>query len=284
MKKFFAAAIIAALALSGCRNSDKEDTNLTSGNGGNVESNNNEDSEEEFVLPQGYSWAEVKDPSLYDLQFTMPENGEEIAVMQTNMGDIKIRFFPEEAPLAVENFKGLAQSGFYEGVTFHRVMKDFMIQGGDPDGTGRGHYSFFDNESFNDEFVPYLHNYRGSLSMANSGPNTNSSQFFINQASDVYEEYLTGYMDAAAEDPDFAEQNVNKMTFDRYGDIFSEKVAEHYREVGGNIHLDYRHTVFGQVFEGMDIVDKIAEVETDEDDKPVSPVTIERIYFENCEG
>lgn len=286
MKKFFAAAVIAALALSGC-NKEKagENTTQTSQSGENTENiENNENSEEDFEMPEGYSWAKVEDSSLYDLQFEMPENGEEIAVIQTNMGVIRLRLFPEAAPLAVENFKGLAENGFYDGLIFHRVMNNFMIQGGDPTGTGTGHYSFFDDESFNDEFVPYLHNYRGSLSMANSGANTNGCQFFINQVNTVYEEYLTSVDEAVAENPDIAIQNENNMTFDRYSDIFNEKVADHYREVGGNIHLDYRHTVFGQVFEGMDVVDAIAAVEVNNSDKPLQDVIIEKIYFENYEG
>ena len=117
-------------------------------------------------------------------QLQMPEKGEKIAVMKTNMGDIKIRLFPDAAPKAVENFVSHSQSGYYDGLIFHRVIKDFMIQGGDPTGTGMGGESIY-GHSFEDEFDLSARNYRGALSMANAGPNTNGSQFFIVQANTV---------------------------------------------------------------------------------------------------
>lgn len=109
-------------------------------------------------------------------QLDMPQKGEEIAIMHTSMGDISIRFFPEAAPKAVENFKTHAKDGYYDGLTFHRVINDFMIQGGDPNGDGTGGDSIW-GEPFEDEFSDTLFNIRGSLSMANSGPDTNGSQF-----------------------------------------------------------------------------------------------------------
>ena len=117
-------------------------------------------------------------------QLEKPAKGEKIAVMQTNMGDIKIRLFPEVAPKAVENFISHAENGYYDGLIFHRVINDFMIQGGDPTGTGRGGESIY-GHSFEDEFDLSSRNYRGALSMANAGPNTNGSQFFIVQAKSV---------------------------------------------------------------------------------------------------
>ena len=114
-------------------------------------------------------------------QLDMPQKGEEIAIMHTSMGDISIRFFPEAAPKAVENFKTHAKDGYYDGLTFHRVINDFMIQGGDPNGDGTGGDSIW-GEPFEDEFSDTLFNIRGSLSMANSGPDTNGSQFFITLA------------------------------------------------------------------------------------------------------
>ncbi|OGE81639.1 MAG: peptidylprolyl isomerase [Candidatus Doudnabacteria bacterium RIFCSPHIGHO2_01_FULL_43_23] len=106
-----------------------------------------------------------------------------IAVLKTSMGDIELAFFPEDAPKAVENFIRLAESGYYNGVTFHRVVKDFVIQGGDPTGTGAGGESVF-GPTFEDELDPSTPSYqrgykKGVLAMANSGPNTNGSQFFI---------------------------------------------------------------------------------------------------------
>ncbi|OLS02038.1 peptidylprolyl isomerase [Tissierella creatinophila] len=191
-------------------------------------------------------------------QTKAPEIGEEIAVIKTNHGDIKVRLFPEASPKAVENFKTHAQNGYYDGVTFHRVMKDFMIQGGDPDGTGRGGESIW-GRSFEDEFNPEYHNLRGSLSMANSGPNTNGSQFFIVQKSDVDDGFI-GQMKKAGKDGGF-----------------SDEVIEAYEKLGGTPWLDFKHAVFGQVFEGMDVVDEIANVKTGANDKPKEDVVMEKI-------
>ena len=118
----------------------------------------------------------------YGFQQEMPAEGDTVAIMHTTKGDIYIRFFPEAAPKAVENFTTHAKNGYYNGLTFHRVMKDFMIQGGDPKGDGTGGENIWKTEGFEDEFDKKLMNIRGSLAMANSGANTNGSQFFINQA------------------------------------------------------------------------------------------------------
>lgn len=193
-------------------------------------------------------------------QLEMPSKGEKIAVMKTNMGDIKIRLFPEIAPKAVENFISHSQNGYYDGLIFHRVIKDFMIQGGDPTGTGRGGESIY-GRSFEDEFDLSARNYRGALSMANAGPNTNGSQFFIVQAKNVDEGLISQMVELA----------------DRG---FPQEVTENYRKVGGTPWLDFKHTVFGQVFEGMDVVDAIAGVKVGPQDKPVDDVIIEKIVFE----
>lgn len=193
-------------------------------------------------------------------QLEMPAKGEKIAVMQTNMGDVKIRLFPEAAPKAVENFIGHAENGYYDGLIFHRVINDFMIQGGDPTGTGMGGESIY-GHSFEDEFDLSARNYRGALSMANAGPNTNGSQFFIVQAKKVDD----GLIDQMTELADRG---------------FPEEVTENYKRVGGTPWLDFKHTVFGQVFEGMDVVDKIAQVKVGPQDKPVYDVIIEKITFE----
>lgn len=193
-------------------------------------------------------------------QLDMPSKGEKIAVMKTNMGDIKIRLFPEVAPKAVENFIGHAENGYYDGLIFHRVIKDFMIQGGDPTGTGRGGESIYGN-SFEDEFDLSARNYRGALSMANAGPNTNGSQFFIVQAKTVDEGLISQMIELA----------------DRG---FPAEVTENYKKIGGTPWLDFKHTVFGQVFEGMEVVDSIASVKVGPQDKPVEDVVIEKIVFE----
>ena len=118
------------------------------------------------------------DASAYEKQFAAPEQGDTMAEFTTNMGTIVVRLFPKEAPKAVENFVTHAQEGYYDGVIFHRVIADFMIQSGDPDGTGYGGDSIWGG-TFEDELCPYLSTYRGALCMANSGTNTNKSQFFI---------------------------------------------------------------------------------------------------------
>ena len=186
-------------------------------------------------------------------QLNKPAANETTAVMHTNMGDIAIRLFPEHAPKAVENFVTHAKNGYYDGIVFHRVIKDFMIQGGDPTATGCGGESIW-GQNFKDEFTPELHNLRGALSMANAGPGTNGSQFFIVQANSVH--------------PNFISQ------MKELPDYFPAEAVEAYAEVGGTPHLDYHHTVFGQVYEGMDVVDAIASVATNHSDKPLEDVTI----------
>lgn len=190
-------------------------------------------------------------------QLARPEKGEVIAVMKTKMGEIKIRLFPEEAPKAVENFTTHAKNGYYNGLKFHRVINDFMIQGGDPVGNGTGGESIW-GRPFPDEFAIDRRNYRGALSMANAGPNTNGSQFFIVQAKTV-DESLVRRME------ELAEQG------------FPAEVTEIYRLSGGTPWLDFKHTVFGQVFEGMDVVDSIAEVNVDFQSAPVEDILIETI-------
>jgi cyclophilin family peptidyl-prolyl cis-trans isomerase len=145
------------------------------------------------------------------------------ATLQTNHGAIEIELFDDDAPKTVENFKKLAQDGFYDGVIFHRVIPDFMIQGGDPTGTGSGGPGYQFEDEFNDHKIE-----RGALAMANAGPNTNGSQFFIVTA------------DACA-------------------------------------WLDGKHTVFGRVTSGMDVVTAIEQVETGRGDRPREDVRIESV-------
>jgi peptidyl-prolyl cis-trans isomerase B (cyclophilin B) len=147
------------------------------------------------------------------------------ATMQTNQGPIELELFDEDAPKTVANFKKLAGEGFYDGLIFHRVIKDFMIQGGCPQGTGTGGPGYQFEDEFNDHKIV-----RGALAMANAGPNTNGSQFFLVTT------------DAAP-------------------------------------WLDGKHTVFGQVTGGMDVVDKIEGADTDARDKPVEDMRIESVSF-----
>jgi peptidyl-prolyl cis-trans isomerase B (cyclophilin B) len=145
------------------------------------------------------------------------------ATMHTNHGAIALELHDDDAPKTVENFRKLAADGFYDGVIFHRVIPDFMIQGGDPTGTGTGGPGYQFEDEINDHKVV-----RGALAMANAGPNTNGSQFFI----------------------------------------VTTPAAD---------WLDGKHTVFGRVTDGMDVVDAISDVDTDARDRPRQDVVIERI-------
>ena len=147
------------------------------------------------------------------------------ATMTTNLGDIQIELFDEDAPKTVGNFKELVGKGFYDGLIFHRVIKDFMIQGGCPQGTGTGGPGYQFEDEFNQHKIV-----RGALAMANAGPNTNGSQFFI---------------------------------------VTTDEAP----------WLDGKHTVFGQVTTGMDVVDQIEGADTDGRDKPLSDVRIESVQL-----
>ncbi len=276
-----AAALMLAACLVGCGEKEKEPDDAPSGN----------------TVSTVYTDKEV------GFQLDKPAAGDTVAVMHTSMGDIAIRFFPEAAPKALQNFTTHAKNGYYNGLTFHRVMEDFMIQGGDPKGDGTGGKSIW-GESFEDEFDQKLLNLRGSLVMANSGPDTNGSQFFINQAgpSGTATELKKSYSDMLAQYQNYYNQYAQmygEQFAQSYPDVFKfieanggapldytlvpDAVWELYAQHGGNIHLDgaWRHsgghTVFGQVYEGMDVVDAIAKVDTDSNDKPMTAVKITSI-------
>ena len=170
----------------------------------------------------------IEIPMAQEMNLQNPEISADadIVKMSTSMGDIYIRFFEDEAPKTVENFVGLAKKGYYDGIIFHRIIDGFMIQGGDPTGTGMGGESLWGGK-FKDEFSGKVSNIPYSLSMANSGPGTNGSQFFINTASNTF--------------------------------------------------LDGRHSVFGEVILGRDIVDKIIKVKTGAQDRPVKEVSMETV-------
>ncbi len=236
-------------------------------------------------------------------QTELPQAGDTVAILHTSKGDIAIRLFPEAAPKAVENFITHAKNGYYNGLTFHRVIENFMIQGGDPKGTGTGGESIW-GKPFEDEFDSKLLNLRGALSMANSGVNTNGSQFFINTSSQTGQD-VAALKQQAQSNYDQQYQYFKTM-YEYYGDMVKgqyptldsfiaanggiatprpetvpDEVWAAYAEFGGNIHLDgaWRasggHTVFGQVYDGLeDVVTAIEVVETDANDKPTTPVTI----------
>lgn len=190
-------------------------------------------------------------------QFRQPEAGDTIAILKTSMGDIKILLFPDEAPKAVENFVAHSKNGYYDNLTFHRVIDDFMIQGGDPKGDGTGGESIW-GEPFEDEFSLNMLHYRGALSMANAGENTNGSQFFIVQRKQITDGEVDALRSAG----------------------YPEDLVSLYKEHGGTPGLNFLHSVFGQVYEGMDVVDRIADVETDAEDKPLENVIIHTIEIQ----
>ena len=175
-----------------------------------------------------------------------------LVTVHTNLGDFTLELFPEVAPKTVENFVTHAKNGYYNGVIFHRVIEDFMIQGGDPTGTGMGGESIY-GRTFEDEFSREAFNLYGTLSMANAGPNTNGSQFFIVTAKQVPAQMLKQLKDGG----------------------WPEEIVEEYAKVGGTPWLDHRHTVFGRVVEGMDVVLKIEGAERNAQDRPLEDVVIE---------
>lgn len=246
------------------------------------------------------------------------------ASIETTMGTVKIRLFPQFAPKAVENFITHAKNGYYENTKFHRVIKDFMIQGGDPKGDGTGGASIW-KTPFVDEVSDILHNFRGALSMANSGANTNGSQFFIVQNGQpmtdaewevaltgneiqpgiynqrqLYEAYarllpLTEGKDANTVQSDPAIQKAMEslnaeLAAKRQEGVPPEyakrleSVRDIYKQVGGTAYLDNKHTVLGYVYEGMDVVDAIAAVETNESDAPKDNVLIRKITITEPAG
>lgn len=193
-------------------------------------------------------------------QMALPNEGDTIAIIHVkDFGDITVKFFPEVAPKAVENFVTHAKQGYYNGVTFHRVINEFMIQGGDPKGDGTGGESIW-GKGFEEELSESLVPYRGSLCMASRGLGKVSlgSQFFITQAN-----------------PDENMANMLKQ----YG--YPEELVNSYMKYGGYLSLYMQYTIFGQVIEGMDVVDKIASVETSQQeatkDRPLKDVVIESI-------
>lgn len=258
-------AVLSAAMLSGC--------------GAEVSSQSSETPASQVSIPDAEtasaveSTADTADASLQlGDQLKKPKKGEEIAVIETTQGTIKLRLFPQEAPKTVENFKTLATDGVYDGLPFHRIIDNFMIQ------TGQSSSTSIYGGNFEDEFSENLLNLRGAVSMANVGAaDTNGTQFFINQTPadhfPGWDNILNGYR-AYMQNPEGFTQvygtwpDMSKVTME---------IRELYEKYGGNPSLDgaytttgLGHTVFGQVFEGMDVVDRIAKAKVDENQKPVS--------------
>lgn len=251
MKRYLFLALTASLFLAACTQTQTTPPTTEEATQTSPAADNRE---EKYAQDLAYA---INNPNA-----TFPQLNTEIAeneaavILKTSQGDIHLKLFPEEAPLAVENFLTHAKNGYYDGIIFHRVINGFMIQGGDPQGTGMGGESIWAGKDesidagrgFKNEKSAFLYNIRGALSMANAGPDTNGSQFFINQnPSDVSGQTVAGKV--------------------------PNQIRDAYKN-GGNPSLDGGYTVFGQVTQGMDVVDKIAAVETDENDKPKTDVTI----------
>ena len=247
--------IIILVSLTGCAN---QKTYTTSSTDGNVHTEGDGHNHEEETTTSSKRVVDTIDyEAAAKKQMAKPEKGDTVAIIKVkNYGEIKVKFFEEAAPKAVENFITHAKDGYYNGVIFHRVIEEFMIQGGDPLGTGTGGESIWGTgfaEELDFELVPY----RGALSMASQGKGTSSlgSQFYIVQGN--YKESDVEYLKSLG---------------------FPDGLIEQYKVYGGypsSLYLNY--TIFGQVYEGMDVVDKIAKVATNSSDKPEKDVVIESI-------
>lgn len=255
MKKFFyiGLASLSLMTLAGCESIDraiKGDDYVASSQAASQSQAASEAYKEEVKA------ALEADASQFPQLSTSVAEDEAQVVMHTTKGDITIKLFPELAPLAVENFLTHAKEGYYDNVTFHRVISEFMIQSGDPNGDGTGGNSiWYEKDSsidsglgFKNEISPYLYNIRGSLAMANAGADTNGSQFYINQ-------------------------NTSDQSASLSKDTTPQSIIDAYKN-GGNPSLDGGYTVFGQVIDGMDVVDSIASEEVDSSDKPLTTICI----------
>ena len=247
-------AIVLAIVLAGCtKNNENTAVTIRSSESSKSSSNQTADKEESKV--------EINYAEAAEKQMAKPEVGETIAIIKVKgFGEMKFKFFPEVAPKAVENFTTHAKNGYYDGLKFHRIIEEFMIQGGDPEGTGYGGESIW-GSGFGTELDESLVPYRGSLCMAMSSlPNSIGSQYFITQAN----------------------YNSTEATYLKQNG-YSTNLIEQYKKYGGSIYSLYRkYTVFGQLYEGFDVLDKIAKVEKTYSDsgelsKPVEDVIVEKI-------
>lgn len=239
-----------------------------------------------------------EDENPVGFQLEMPQKGDTIAVLHTDMGDITLRLFPLQAPKTVTNFVNLAKAGKYNNTTFHRVINDFVIQGGhsgeDPNHpNGTSSYG----AEFEDEFCDKLFNIRGAVSMANNAKDSNGSQFFINQTSAESFEKNGGWSaydelweNVRTQLVNYKDSNLINAFIDENGDKFintaviPSEVKALYTENGGNPNLDGAYnaadrgnTVFAQVISGMEVVDKIAKSEVDKNDVPLENIVINSV-------
>ena len=219
-------------------------------------------------------------PGAVERQLAQPSEGDIIAVLHTTLGEVHMRLFPQYAPLAVENFVTHAQNGTFDGMTWHRVINDFVAQTGDPvSNTGFDGITIW-GVPFGDEVSVNVRQLRGAVGMGNFGPDFNRSHFYIVQRDTLQPFNEVANRPAVADTltPRLEQQD---EIFESLGipmsQIFPTELLEAYLELGGLPHLDFWHTVFGQVFQGMDVVDAIVLVETDDNDMPIENIYIYRI-------
>lgn len=249
-------ALVVAIILSDSEKKGEEKNNT------NATSKISNVSTIENTTDKGNEPADVNYVENAESQMAAPKSGETIAVMHVkNFGDITFKFFDDKAPKAVENFLTHAKDGYYDGVKFHRVMEEFMIQGGDPKGDGTGGESIW-GKGFEEEVDASLVPYRGALCMASAGYGKSSlgSQFFIVQANATEE---------------------MKKALSQYG--YPEGLIDEYSKYGGYLSLYGMYTVFGQVVDGMDVVDKIVKVEKTISTSGELSVPVEDVIIESIE-
>ena len=213
---------------------------------------------------------EKAEQTVVPVNFTAPEIGEKIAVIKVkDYGEIKIKFFPEYAAKGVENFIGLAEMNYYDELIYHRVVEDFVIQGGDPRGDGTGGNSIW-GQDFAVDSAPNLYHFSGAVAYAHAQNGGNGSQFYIVCTNEGETFYDTGIP-------------LTEEIISEYG--YTDEVEALYMEKGGIPYLDGGYTVFGQVFEGMDVVYAISEVKVDEaTSMPAKQVVIESVEIVEYQG
>lgn len=256
MKRIIAVILSAILIMSvfiSCEAKQKgTDDTVSKNTSSNSTDTDENDEDNEFLKTNFPSGSNVK-----VLNTNKVAEGETVAIVTTNMGVFKIRFFSDVAPKTVENFINLANEGKYNNTKIFRVVSNFAIQGGDTTNTGSGFESSFGG-TFEDEFSEQALNLRGAVGMANKGEaDTNGCQFYVVQA--PADALVSGIWD------------ILKQKQDK---VFPASVRELYEQMGGTPWLDFSHTVFGQVYEGMDVIDAIAKVQTDANDIPLEDVFI----------
>lgn len=283
-KKLLVTTLAAALALGtiSCGNSAKTDDVRQ------LDFYNAEVSDTESQI-QPFEVMREKEGEFEFTQLDAPKKGDVVATIETSEGIIKVKLLPEIAPKAVKNFVEHSLNDYYDGLIFHRVIDGFVAQSGDPEGTGMGGESIW-GTPFANEISPMARHFSGALAMANSNNNvSNGSQFYF--VDDVtLDPSLTAELDYFAENQDLVIEHLDEVpegeeNVYHEGDIlasefFPMEIIDAYKEKGGVPYLDFGYTVFGQVYEGLDVVDAITQVETDENDKPLEDVTIIDITIE----